>query len=67
LAKEGISFTGYFNCTLRESSILQGTYFTLVDSMLDKTSRKAFVFNFKYNVWMKAFSHSLLHVGYMRN
>jgi len=40
--KEGISFTCFINCTLRESSILQGTYFILVESIPGKY-RKAFV------------------------
>jgi len=36
LAKEGISFMCFINCTLRESSILQGTYFILGKSMPGK-------------------------------
>jgi len=31
----------FINCTLKESSMLQGTYFTLVESMLGK-HRNAF-------------------------
>jgi len=56
------------NCTLRKSSILQGTYFILVESMPSKY-RKAFVSNFNHIVWMNSFCHSIccmLHIQYVQ-
>jgi len=54
LEKEGISFTCFINYILRESSILQGTYFILVESMQAKY-KEGFVCNFNYGVWMNTF------------
>ena len=50
----------FVNCTLRALSMLQNTYFILVESMLSNY-RIAFVFYFNYSVWMNTFCH-LLHV-----
>jgi len=36
LAKEDVSFMCFINCTLRESSKLQGTYLVSVESMPGK-------------------------------
>jgi len=61
LAKEGILFICF---TMRESSILQGTYFMLVESM-PGNHRKAFVSNFNYSVWMNTFCQTIccmLHI-----
>jgi len=48
----------FINCTLRESSILQGTYFMLVESMPGK-HRKGFVFNFNCSVCINTFCHTV--------
>jgi len=48
----------FINCTLRESSMLHGIYFILVESMPGE-HRKAFVFNFDRTVWMNTFCHTV--------
>jgi len=53
-AKEGVSFISFIICTLRESRMLQRTYFGLEESMPCKY-KKTVVFNLSYNGGMNTF------------
>jgi len=52
-AKEGITFKCFINCTLTEFSILQGTYFMLIESMPSKQPKEKLLFSILISVRMK--------------
>jgi len=61
LIKRVISFMCFINCTLWESSMLVGTWLTLLQSMLGKYRTAAF--SILSSVWMNTLPHSLSQIA----